>query len=73
MRKQLCQLKNCLVVLLWLGLSTPGLGQTKQTEDVGQVWLAYLNQTRFSNKWGAWTDLHMRTGEDMVKNFLQRG
>ena len=40
--------------------------QTKQTESVQQVWFGYFNQTRFSNKWGTWTDLHLRTKEDFV-------
>jgi hypothetical protein len=43
--------------------------QVKQTEDVNQIWLGYLNQTRFSNKWGMWADLHLRTKEDFASNF----
>ena len=43
--------------------------QTKQTENVNQIWLGYFNQTRFSNKWGTWTDLHLRTKEDFATNF----
>ncbi len=43
--------------------------QTKQTEKVNQVWLGYLNQTRFTNKFGTWTDIHLRTKEDFVTNF----
>ena len=45
--------------------------QTKQTEKLNQVWLGYFNQTRFSNKWGIWADLHLRTKEDFVNNFSQ--
>jgi hypothetical protein len=45
--------------------------QTKQTTHVQQVWTAYFNQTRFSNKWGAWADLHLRTKEDFFTNFSQ--
>lgn len=45
--------------------------QTKQTETVEQIWLAYNNQTRFSKKWGSWTDIHLRTKEDFVKDFSQ--
>ena len=45
--------------------------QTKQTASVRQVWLGYFNQTRFSNKWGAWADLHLRTKEDLYTNFSQ--
>src|SRR5215471_15414509 len=45
--------------------------QEKQTQHLNQVWLAYLNQTRFSNKWGIWLDLHLRTKEDFFTNFSQ--
>lgn len=30
-----------------------------------------MNQTRFSNKWGMWADLHLRTKEDFTDNFSQ--
>lgn len=43
----------------------------KQHSSVQQVWTAYFNQTRFSNKWGSWTDLQLRTKEDFVTNFSQ--
>ncbi|HEU4858541.1 MAG TPA: DUF2490 domain-containing protein, partial [Chitinophagaceae bacterium] len=42
--------------------------QTKQTESLQQVWLAYNNQTRFSDKWGAWADIHLRTKEDFFSH-----
>lgn len=45
--------------------------QTKSTTHVQQVWLGYFNQTRFSNKWGMWLDLHLRTKEDFFTNFSQ--
>jgi hypothetical protein len=40
------------------------IAQTKSTTSANQVWLAYSNQTRFSNKWGVWGDFHLRTRED---------
>lgn len=43
----------------------------KQTRSVQQVWTAYFNQTRFSGKWGSWTDVHLRTKEDFATNFSQ--
>ena len=46
-------------------------GQQKQTQVVNQAWFGYFNQTRFSNKWGLWTDLHLRTKEDFFTNFSQ--
>ncbi|MEO6733285.1 MAG: DUF2490 domain-containing protein [Ferruginibacter sp.] len=44
---------------------------TKSTEEINQLWFGYFNQTRLSNKWGLWTDLHLRTKEDFVNNFSQ--
>lgn len=43
----------------------------KQTAHVEQVWLGLFNQTRFSNKWGLWADLHLRTREEFFTNFSQ--
>jgi hypothetical protein len=43
----------------------------KQTTSINQVWLGYFNQSRWSNKWGTWTDLHLRTKEDFFSNFSQ--
>ncbi|HYE55231.1 MAG TPA: DUF2490 domain-containing protein [Chitinophagaceae bacterium] len=40
----------------------------KQTTHVQQVWLAYFNQTRFSDKWGLWADVHLRTKEDFAED-----
>ena len=46
-----------------------GLAQTtKQTEHVNQIWAGYFNQTRFSNKWGSWLDVQLRTKDDFVKD-----
>jgi hypothetical protein len=44
---------------------------TKNTAHIEQVWLGYYNQSRLSNKWGIWTDLHLRTKEDFTNNFSQ--
>jgi len=43
----------------------------KHTESLSQVWLGYFNQTRFSNKWGLWADLHLRTKEDFFDKLSQ--
>ena len=45
--------------------------QDKQTTSVQQVWLGYFNQARFSDKWGMWVDLQLRTKEDFFTNFSQ--
>lgn len=60
-----------LPVLFVVFFSAPAMGQAKQTEALHQVWAGYFNQTRFSNKWGTWTDLHLRTKEDFFTNFSQ--
>ena len=44
---------------------------TKQTEHLEQIWLAVFNQTRFSNHWGTWLDIHLRTKDDFVNNLSQ--
>jgi uncharacterized protein DUF2490 len=59
---------SCIIVLL----STIATNaQTKHTEHVEQVWMGYVNQTRFSNRWGAWMELQLRTKEDFFTNFSQ--
>lgn len=60
-------LKRLLVIAILL--SGSGLyvsAQTKDTEQLTQVWLGYLNQTRLNNKWGIWVDAHLRTKDDFV-------
>src|SRR6185436_1266399 len=59
-----------LIILSYL-LTQPTFSQTKQTEHVQQTWLGFFNQTRFSNKWGAWADVHLRTKEDLVNDLSQ--
>lgn len=43
----------------------------KSTENIQQAWIGYFNQTRFSDKLGIWTDLHLRTKENFTDNFSQ--
>jgi hypothetical protein len=62
-------LKYSLLGLL-LTIRFAGFSQ-KQTASTEQVWLAYNNQTRFSDKWGMWADLHLRTKEEFFTNFSQ--
>lgn len=47
----------------------------KQTTTVQQLWFAYNNQTRFSDKWGMWADIHLRTKDnftDDLSSFIAR-
>ena len=63
--------KLILLCIFFLSLNSNLFSQTKQTESVQQTWLGYFNQTRFSNKWGTWTDIHLRTKEDFVSDISQ--
>jgi len=45
--------------------------QTKQTEEVQQIWAGYMNQTRLSAKWGVWADVHLRTKESFATGLSQ--
>ena len=60
-----------LFICLQMLASTIFAQATKNTENLQQIWLAYCNQTRFSNKWGVWGDFHLRTKEDFASNFSQ--
>jgi hypothetical protein len=63
-------MKNKLWIILWL-LPAALHAQTKSTATVQQVWTGYFNQSRFSQKWGAWLDVQLRTKEDFFTEFSQ--
>ena len=64
--------KKCFFIFCFSSLLNQDLfSQTKQTETVQQTWFGYFNQTKFSNKWGTWTDIHLRTKEDLVSDISQ--
>ncbi len=48
------------VVALLLTFGQQAFSQAKEFETEEQTWLAYFNQTRFTNKSGMWVDLHLR-------------
>ncbi|MBC7850271.1 MAG: DUF2490 domain-containing protein, partial [Chitinophagaceae bacterium] len=56
-----------LVSILFL-CSFEGITQ-KTTAHESQIWLGYFNQVRFSDKWGLWSDFHLRTKKDFFTNF----
>ena len=63
-------IRKSILAFLFLFIFSPVVfGQVKNTDKVNQVWLGYYNQTRISNKFGTWTDLHLRTKEDFVSDF----
>ena len=45
--------------------------QQKIIIEEEQLWTGYFNQTRFNNKWGIWTDVHVRTKENFFNNLSQ--
>ena len=53
--------------LLFL-VSFYGQAQEKEVEYLEQTWLAYFNQTRFTQKSGLWVDLHLRLTGNFVEN-----
>jgi hypothetical protein len=59
-------MKKFLLVLL-AGVVAQSYGQ-KQVAQVQQIWTAYFNQTRFSDKWGLWADFHLRTKDDYTSD-----
>lgn len=61
------------LTLIFFTISTTAIFSqaTKTTTDVQQIWLGYLNQTRFTDRLGLWADLHLRTKEDFTDNFSQ--
>ena len=63
--------KTLVFLIISFSLNQNLFSQTKQTETVRQIWFGYFNQTRFSNKWGTWTDIHLRTKEDFVSDLSQ--
>ena len=60
------------LILFIIGLycfSISSQAQTKSVATVQQIWTGYFNQARFSNKWGSWIDLQLRTKEDFFTDF----
>lgn len=51
-----------LLPIFTLFICPEAFGQ-KEIEDREQVWMAYFNQTRFTNRSGIWLDLHFRMNE----------
>ena len=57
-----------LAPILFIGSLAFGQLPDKVIHSREQLWLGYFNQTRFSNKWGMWVDVHYR----MTDNFVDR-
>lgn len=57
-----------LTLILFSPISLQAQTQEKHIHDREQLWFGYFNQTRFSNKWGLWADVHYR----LTDNFADR-
>lgn len=59
--------------LLFLGLAVFSAAQTpdKHVHSREQLWLGYFNQTRLTDKFGFWIDLHYRTTDDFIDRPFQ--
>lgn len=64
-------MKFLMIIILPVILVSPLRAQTKETESVHQLWAGYFNQLRFTDKWGAWVDIHARTHEDYFTGLSQ--
>lgn len=62
--------KNILFIIFFLNVGIV-LSQTKNTTHYNKLWTAYFNQTRFTDKWGMWADIHLRTKDDWVEGIAQ--
>lgn len=56
----------CLVFLL---LSTQLFAQQKQVIHYNQLWYAYNNNTRLTDRWGIWMDIQNKDKSEFVHNF----
>ena len=63
-------LKHFLLCTFFCFIIFNGKGQTtKNVQHLNEVWFAYFNQIRISEKWGTWTDFQLRTKEDFLNKF----
>jgi hypothetical protein len=65
--------KSAILLLVLFVTGYTSLGQTpdKEVHSREQLWLGYFNQTRFSNKWGLWADVHYRRTDNFVDRPFQ--
>jgi Protein of unknown function (DUF2490) len=63
--------RKFLSIVLTLFSTHSVLAQSKITTDVRQIWTGYFNQTRLTDKWGLWADVHLRTKDNYFNNLSQ--
>lgn len=59
---------SILLLLLFTAIEAHSQAPEKHIHQREQLWLGYFNQTRFSDKWGMWVDVHYR----LTDNFADR-
>src|SRR5205085_8302412 len=59
---------SVIIFLCFIGSSCFAQTPAKVIHNRSQAWFGYLNQTRFTDKWGMWLDVHYR----MTDNFVDR-
>jgi hypothetical protein len=67
----LMKLKYILIFFLILSANGQAIAQTKVRAQTAQTWFGYMNQTRFSRRWGLWAEGQLRTQEDVVDGLSQ--
>jgi len=58
-------------ITLLLMVGAKELIAQKETQKLEQIWVGYFNQTHFSNKWGAWLDVQLRTKDHFTDHLSQ--
>ncbi len=61
--------KLSFLFVLWLSWQAIFAQNLKQVIDREQVWTAYFNQTRLTNKFGFWFDGHLRLTDNFLEKF----
>ncbi|WP_303311159.1 DUF2490 domain-containing protein [Hymenobacter sp. BT730] len=64
-------MQRAFLISLLLVLPALPLRAQKQYVREQQTWLGVFNQTRFSQRWGSWTDLHLRLHDHFVQEKFQ--
>lgn len=64
-------MRKTILITILSSVFLSAAGQNKTTTSQEQLWLGYFNQTRFSDHWGTWTDLHLRTRDDLFHELNQ--
>jgi len=60
---------SLLIFILLSVFSGPVLGQQKQVVHYNQLWYAYNNNTRLTDRWGIWMDIQNKDKSEFVHNF----